>query len=82
MRPFQDRAGADVGTSVRHFRGLLRVPVPVFCCVLVLLSIVGPTSCGEGKGPPGRDPRCPGKAIVRTGGRRVPEHTVWDRASF
>jgi len=25
---------------------------------------------------PGRDPRFPGKAIVRTGGRHVPEHTV------
>jgi len=30
----------------------------------------------RGKVRPGRDPQCPGKAIVRTGGRHVPEHTV------
>jgi len=25
---------------------------------------------------PRKDPRCPGKTIVRTGGRHIPEHTV------
>jgi len=29
--------------------GFLRVPVYVFCFTLVLLSIIGPTSCGEGE---------------------------------
>jgi len=50
--------------------GFLRVPVSVFCfLVKFVCSKIGPTSCGE-------DPRCPGKAIVKTEGRHVPEHTV------
>jgi len=31
MRPFPDRAGADVRTSVQSFQRFLRVPVSVFC---------------------------------------------------
>jgi len=60
--------------------GFLRVPVSVFFFVFSVLFICSIIWSHElrrrGKVRPGRDPRCPGKAIVRTGGRHVPEHTV------
>jgi len=50
MRPFQDRAGADAGNSVRHFRGFSKSSRLCFLLfVNFAADIVGPTSCGEGE---------------------------------
>jgi len=58
---------------------------PSLCFVLLLVFLVCSIIWSHelrrrGKVRLGRYPRCPGKAIVRTGGRHVPEHTVWDCA--
>jgi len=45
--------------------------------VNVILTCI-PRVAEKGKVHPGRDPRCPGKAINRAGGRHLPEPTVRD----
>jgi len=69
MRPFWDRAGAEVGTSVQLIRGFLKSSR---LCVWFFYNFFRFHSKSDdlrrrGKVRPGRDPRRPGKAIVRTG---------------
>jgi len=58
------------------YMGFLRVPVSVFCVVLLvcfLCSIIWSHELRRrGKVRPGRDPLCPGKALVRAGGGACP----------
>jgi len=78
MRPFCDRSGADVGTNVQRFRKFFESSrlCLLFLNCLCCFHTRSLELRRRGKVRPGRDPRCPGMAIVRTGGRHIPEHTV------